>query len=617
MAINPETQYPGKIAPATPEYPYGGARNITTPGDGTGTPWDAALVNDIFGFQQALLGRANSVPSGTPDKVGASQYLDALQNVTVARVAISSDILTADFSGVDGVFSDDYDLAGDGLSARWISTGVNTPSKAGTREGWRDAVFDSEGNEFKASTKIAFILLWMGQSNADGATQLGAGDQTIEDNIFTFSLGPTPARGWQTAAFGQNPLPSTGSNNAGIHFANEIKRRTGRPVYMMLNALGGQSLNEWVGAGTSSPMWVELEGILTDANLNSQSIDAVGWMQGEADGDDQATPYNTYATYKGGINTLFTQLQALVEWGQNTQFIASGVGEWNDQPNPERNDVNQTLNNDDDFPWAGNVYTTGLTRNPTAGNESHFDGDSLVTLGLTMAEFYLTGNVPDQKIGPDEQNGPYVYGTFGTGVSATLDRTFLKNDCIVICNDAEITWPDKPKVWDGAITTFDITDTSLGRTRLIGPFSYKGFDYTGPMDLNRIGQWRFLSSQGKVKLIEKPKGGSNTALSFQNGTFTPLQWELENETFATVNATVQLPEPTTTDGAQDLTGVECTFFAFSITGGSTFLTIDGGATGKFIDKTGTIVNQLEINVARGMIKLQMIFGFWVVISQNF
>lgn len=77
MAINPETQYPGKIAPSTPDYPYGAARNITLPGDGTGTPWEAALVNDIFGWQQALLSSAGVVPSGSPDKVGASQYLEA------------------------------------------------------------------------------------------------------------------------------------------------------------------------------------------------------------------------------------------------------------------------------------------------------------------------------------------------------------------------------------------------------------------------------------------------------------------------------------------------------------------------------------------------------------
>lgn len=81
MAINPETQYPGKITPGTPEYPHGSARNITLPGDGTGTPWDSALVNDLFGFQQALLAAAGLSPSGNPDKVGASQYLEAVEKV--------------------------------------------------------------------------------------------------------------------------------------------------------------------------------------------------------------------------------------------------------------------------------------------------------------------------------------------------------------------------------------------------------------------------------------------------------------------------------------------------------------------------------------------------------
>mgnify|MGYP005827765319 CR=1 FL=1 len=83
MAIIPESQYPGKIKPASTEYPYGQARNITLPGDGTGTPWEAALVNDLFGFQQALLSAANITPSGDPDAVGASQYLDAIRNSTV------------------------------------------------------------------------------------------------------------------------------------------------------------------------------------------------------------------------------------------------------------------------------------------------------------------------------------------------------------------------------------------------------------------------------------------------------------------------------------------------------------------------------------------------------
>lgn len=81
MAINPESQYPGKINPSDADYPYGSARNVTTPGDGTGTPWEAALVKDIQGLQQALLSEAGLIPTGTPDRVGASQYLDAIKSV--------------------------------------------------------------------------------------------------------------------------------------------------------------------------------------------------------------------------------------------------------------------------------------------------------------------------------------------------------------------------------------------------------------------------------------------------------------------------------------------------------------------------------------------------------
>lgn len=86
MAINLESQYPGKIAPATSDYPYGSARNITLPGDGTGTPWEAALVNDLFGFQQSLLSEAGIVPTGTPEKVGASQYLETLKRLFSPQV---------------------------------------------------------------------------------------------------------------------------------------------------------------------------------------------------------------------------------------------------------------------------------------------------------------------------------------------------------------------------------------------------------------------------------------------------------------------------------------------------------------------------------------------------
>ena len=82
MAISPRTRYPGQIDITDPAgYPEGAAQNVTVSGDGTGTPLEKDLTNDVLGFQQALLAAAGLTPSGTPEKVGASQYLDAVRAI--------------------------------------------------------------------------------------------------------------------------------------------------------------------------------------------------------------------------------------------------------------------------------------------------------------------------------------------------------------------------------------------------------------------------------------------------------------------------------------------------------------------------------------------------------
>lgn len=78
MSLVFNEKYPGKTAGATNNYPYGEARNVSGPGNGDGTPWDAALVNDIFGLLQGLLIQANIVPNGQSDTALNSQYLQAL-----------------------------------------------------------------------------------------------------------------------------------------------------------------------------------------------------------------------------------------------------------------------------------------------------------------------------------------------------------------------------------------------------------------------------------------------------------------------------------------------------------------------------------------------------------
>lgn len=92
MAINPNVKYPTKTAVPSVGYPYGSARNITTPGDQTGTPLDQDIVNDIFGFQQSLLLRAGITPSNSPDSLITSQYIQSLFGITSRRVTTINDL---------------------------------------------------------------------------------------------------------------------------------------------------------------------------------------------------------------------------------------------------------------------------------------------------------------------------------------------------------------------------------------------------------------------------------------------------------------------------------------------------------------------------------------------
>lgn len=91
MANNPSTLpgYNGQTAAPDADYTYGSARNDVSPGDLTGTPRVASEINDIMGFQQALLNAASIVPSGSPDTVLVSQYLEALQRITDKRLTVA------------------------------------------------------------------------------------------------------------------------------------------------------------------------------------------------------------------------------------------------------------------------------------------------------------------------------------------------------------------------------------------------------------------------------------------------------------------------------------------------------------------------------------------------
>lgn len=113
MAINPSTSFPSNTTTPDAAYPYGGAQDVAVPGDGSGTPWVAILLNDVFGFQQGILSEAGVTPSGVSDTADASQYLDALKTIMGGVEHVSRTInIPADFPATYTGLQDALDSIG-------------------------------------------------------------------------------------------------------------------------------------------------------------------------------------------------------------------------------------------------------------------------------------------------------------------------------------------------------------------------------------------------------------------------------------------------------------------------------------------------------------------------
>jgi len=60
------------------EFPNIKAVNASSPNAKDGSPYTAAVIDDIWGFMQALMAAAGESPSGESEAAGASQLLEAM-----------------------------------------------------------------------------------------------------------------------------------------------------------------------------------------------------------------------------------------------------------------------------------------------------------------------------------------------------------------------------------------------------------------------------------------------------------------------------------------------------------------------------------------------------------
>jgi hypothetical protein len=208
MAISPTAKYPTKTTPVSTSYPYGGAQNVTTPGDNTGTPWEAELVNDILGFQQALLTEATIVPSGSAETALVSQYLDAVRAIakasagdTTARQTVLSS--TLDASGDAGYLS----ITGAGTTLTIDAT--TDPLIATFANG-----FDGTGNVDDIAVQSSDIVISSGFTGTAGKRYI------YLDYVSATSVTAAVSSTRMTERYVFNATPTTGETN---HVINEAK----------------------------------------------------------------------------------------------------------------------------------------------------------------------------------------------------------------------------------------------------------------------------------------------------------------------------------------------------------------------------------------------------------
>lgn len=77
--INLETRYTTAVTAGDADYPEGSFKNDATAGDNSGTPFEAAWTNDIYGFFYALLAEDNVTPDNNVETAQASQLVEALR----------------------------------------------------------------------------------------------------------------------------------------------------------------------------------------------------------------------------------------------------------------------------------------------------------------------------------------------------------------------------------------------------------------------------------------------------------------------------------------------------------------------------------------------------------
>lgn len=283
-----------------------------------------------------------------------------------------------------------------------------------------------------STTLTPFVLVIEGQSNALGS---GTGQDTTIDQsgggVWIYSRTDGGAGGTMVAAeYGVAPLnraygggttatPSLAVGNIGPHAANRIRElqliAPDRPIWILINAIGGLNISEWVDSPYTREVAFEAAmAEMSDLWGETLTVDHLHWQQGEANGTT-APPYNTDATYFDALTTWYEARKQSQYWGSETtvtvgEILSSRPYITTDtaalvRPTNARNPALRRFASAAINPKIAIVPTSDLTPNGTlAQDANHFSGQGLQTIGERAANRFVglrAGTISGAHIAPD------------------------------------------------------------------------------------------------------------------------------------------------------------------------------------------------------------------------
>lgn len=256
-------------------------------------------------------------------------------------------------------------------------------------------------------------------SNADGPNPASALVRTWDGEVDDWGGSDRGAAPWTHA----NPHGNLGNNNYALARAHRVASDTGRPVFIVYDAQGGQPISEWMGNGAASSRYAAIKSKIESAlaspvmvEASVQTVDEIILAQGEADFNDD------FAAYLSKLDTVRNQLRAETWCKAETPIYMMSPSDLHDRY--QWRDAMAHLCSQIDTRCIF-VSSNGLRTeyNETgSGDYTHFKGESLWEAGYTrIAESTGGEGTPTcfygRGTGPVDATDATAMTTFSTLVS--------------------------------------------------------------------------------------------------------------------------------------------------------------------------------------------------------